>query len=261
MDLEIDSTMKTNDVEINEIAPPGDENNNKNLIRLIKSIVINSERGKTIDGNVVQFRYYNSFNYSLLSRGPDHVNLTLGVTSPNPGEGKTLVAANLAVSLAMGSQKKTILVDLNFLNSNLHNIFGVPRSPGLAEAFTNGKIYVSESSVENLSVLTSGNFLGLPDKRNDSMSSLPYPFLSLDQLPAFRDVIYSLEQDYDFVIVDMPSMKTEEVPSLFVNQLSGLLVVINSGITKREEIDAMIHKINEHKILGFVFNKFKEEFS
>src|ERR1041385_5501075 len=78
------------------------------LVRLIKSIAVNPARGKTVDDAVVKFKYYNSFNYSLLNREHENVNLTVGITSPKPGEGKTLVACNLAVSLALGSQKETV---------------------------------------------------------------------------------------------------------------------------------------------------------
>ena len=82
--------------------------------------------------------------------------------------------------------------------------------------------------------------------------------LGLDQLSSFRDVIYSLEQEFEFIIVDMPSMETEEVPVLYANQLNGLVVVIDSGRTKQEDLDAMFHKVNERQVLGFVFNRFKQ---
>lgn len=252
--------MNTNDQDLDgKVA--NNENNDSKLVRLIKSVVVNPEKGKYVDEKIVRFKFYNSFNYSLLSRGNENLNMTVGITSPKQGEGKTLVASNLAVSLAMGSQKKTVLVDLNILNPSLHNVFGVPQSPGLGEAFTNGKVHVYQTAIENLAVLTSGHFLGTQSEwplPEGSMRGIMKPALGLDQLAAFRDVIYSLEQEFEFVIVDMPSINTEGVPVLFANQLNGLIVVVDSGRTKKEELDAMFHQVNERQVLGFVFNRFEE---
>jgi non-specific protein-tyrosine kinase len=55
---------------------------------------------------------------------------SLLITSAIPGEGKTFVAANLAVSLAM-SGKRVVLVDADLRKPNLHTVFGLPREPGL----------------------------------------------------------------------------------------------------------------------------------
>jgi Mrp family chromosome partitioning ATPase len=81
----------------------------------------------------------------------------------------------------------------------------------------------------------------------------------LDQLSMFRDVIYSLMQGFDFVIVDMPSMNVPGFPVLFASQLNGLFVVLNAGETKRGEIDKMFRLLNESQVYGFVFNRYKED--
>jgi protein-tyrosine kinase len=165
----------------------------------------------------------------------------------------------------MGSQKSTVLVDLNILNPRLHEIFGIAQTPGLADALNNGTIHVSQTAIEHLSVLTAGRFI--PHKEGvlnqlqtseQTRGTRLQPSLGLDQLPAFRDVIYSLEQEFELVIVDMPAINTEGVPVLFANHLNGLLVVINSGRTKQEDLDSMFHQVNEHQVLGFVMNRFKD---
>jgi Mrp family chromosome partitioning ATPase len=244
-------------------AQPGAEAGK--LVRVIKSVVVNPEIGRSVDEQVIKFQYYNSFNYSFLSRDQDSMCMTLGVTSPNPGEGKTLVASNLAVSLAMGSRKKTILVDLNVYNPCLHRIFGTARGPGLAEALRGGNIHISQTQIDNLAVLTADNFVAVQDGTVSSpqfsgLAAQPvlHPALSLDQLASFRDTIYSLEQEFEFVIVDMPSLNTRGFPVLYANQLNGLIVVLNTGETKQEEINGIFHQINERQVLGFVFNRFTD---
>lgn len=242
------------------------EHKESKLVRLIKTITINPERATYVDESVIKFKYYNSFNYSLLSRVNEEVRLTVGVTSPKTGEGKTMVASNLAVSLAMGSQKNTVLVDLNIKNPRLHEIFGTAFSPGLAEAFYNGTIHVSQTAIKNLSVLSLGDLMGkIPGANQGAGNVLPplsndgKPTLGLDRLTAFRDILYSLEQEFDFVIVDMPAIATESIPVLFANQLNGLIIVLNSGKTKREDLDSMFQQINERQVIGFVFNRVTED--
>jgi Mrp family chromosome partitioning ATPase len=235
------------------------------LVRVLRSIIVSPERGRSIDDRVVQFKYYNAFNYSLLSRDHETLNLTMGITSANPGEGKTLVACNLAVSLAMGSQKKTILVDLNVQNPQLHRVFGVPQVPGLMDAFRDGTIHISESAIDHLSILTAGipaltadqHATTLPDQVRHGERQ-PTPMLGLEQLTAFRDIVYTLEQEFDFIIVDMPAIRGTNVPVLFANQLNGLLVVVDSSRTRREEIDAMFRSINKNQVLGFVYNRYQD---
>ena len=246
--------------------PPVSEANENKLIRLIKSIVVNPEVGKQIDNNIVAFRYYNCFNYSLLSKDHKDVNLTLGITSPNPGEGKTLVASNLGVSLALGYQKKTVLVDLNVQRPRLHEIFSTALSPGLFESFKDGTIAVSRTAIEHLYILSAGTFLqsckpaeGWSSDSDLSSQALREPPLGLVQIAAFRDVIYSLEQEFEFVIIDMPSVNSSGFPILFANQLNGLLIVVNVGNTKSDEIDRMFRMVNERQVLGFVFNRVKDE--
>ncbi len=240
-------------------------NYDNRLVRLIKSIVVNPDHGTFIDERIIKPRYYNAFNFSFFSREHEDVNLTVGIISARQGEGKTLVASNLAVSLAVSSQKKTILVDLNFIQPRIHEIFGTAQSPGLAEALNNGEIYVSGTSLDQLSVLTTGNFhfrqegqLPSASFSNLATHTVVKPSLGLHQLAEFRDVIYSLKQQFEFVIVDLPSMDSESVPTLFANQLGGLIVVVNSGKTKLEDIDPIFQQFNERQILGFVFNRFKK---
>jgi len=262
--MQNDPNLNAKRVEQTPNSPENGAESTK-LVRIIKSIVVDPEVGRHVDENIIKFQYYNSFNYSFLSRGQENVSMTLGITSPNPGEGKTLVACNLAVSLAMGSRKKTILIDLNVYNPCLHQIFGTVRAPGLAEALRSSNIHVHQTQIDNLSVLTAENFVNVQDGAVASapfsaLSAQPvlHPLLSLDQLAAFRDVIYTLEQEYEFVIVDMPSLNTVGFPVLYANQLNGLVVVVNTGRTKQEEIKSIFHQINERQVLGFVFNRFTD---
>jgi Mrp family chromosome partitioning ATPase len=226
------------------------------VVRANKSIIVNPVRSRYIDDNIVSSHYYNSFNYSVLAEQKNNVHLTLGVTSANRGEGKTLTASNLAVSLTLGYQRKTVLVDLNPHLPRVHQIFGVPIGPGLMEALNGEGIHVSSTPIENLSVLTAGNTNGHSGTHNRKRASLP---LGVEHTAAFGAVIHALQEEYNFIIVDMPAMSMREFPILFINHLDGVFVVVEARKTKRRDIEKMLHRLNKQQVLGFVFNRVKDD--
>jgi Mrp family chromosome partitioning ATPase len=243
--LGADSTAAPSGEQMNSSGVRSGASSENKLVRIAKTVIVTSDGVGEIDDRIVSLRYYNCFNYSLLPKEQTDVNLSLGVTSPNPRDGKTLVASNLAVALAMSFQRKTVLVDLNIQHPRVHEVFGTSLKPGLLEAFNDVTIHVSATQIEHLFVLSAGGSMARP--------------LGLDQLPSFREVLYSLVQEFDFVIVDMPSMNLLDFPILFANHLNGLFVVLNVGKTKRSEVDRMFRVLNESQVFGFVFNRYREE--
>ncbi|HLP17675.1 MAG TPA: CpsD/CapB family tyrosine-protein kinase [Bacteroidota bacterium] len=231
------------------------------LVRLEKNVVFSHVTGKKIDGSTVNHQFYDHFKYSLLPKEHSHGKLTLGITSPNQGEGKTLVAANLAASLAMANQRETLLVDLNIRRPKLHEIFGTPLTPGLLESFHQSTITVAKTHIKHLHVLSAGNAAenALESVRMSSMksssSSKPSSTVGLEQLTEFRNVLLSLESKYELIIVDLPSINESAIPTLFTSQLGGVIVVVNAGRTKQRDLERLIATLNEGQVMGFVFNR------
>ncbi len=231
------------------------------LVQLRRPIRELHEQGTHIDSSYVAPHFYDAFNYSLLTGASADVNVAVGVTSANAGEGKTLVASNLAVSLTIAYQRRTVLVDLNLRKPRLHSIFGIPEGPGVLEAMGGGPIHVSPTQVNGMYVLSAGispgRFAGLsasaPGKGRNG-SGVPETSLQLEQVAAFRDVVYSLKERFDFVIVDLPAVHDYVLPLLFANQLDGTLLVIRGGKTKQADIDRALQMLNEHRVLGLVYN-------
>lgn len=228
------------------------------LVRLKKPVALRPEEGARVDSRMVGPQFYDCFNYTLLTHGESIVNAALAVTSANPGEGKTLAACNLAISLTVAYQRRTVLVDMNVHKPRLHEIFDIPVGPGLLEAVGGGPIQVARTAVTDLYVLTggvvrSGLASGLQFALNDTALP-PEPSFQLEQIAAFRDVVYSLKEHFDFVIIDMPALREHLVPLLFTNQLDGILLVVHGGKTRQGELHNAIQTLNEHRILGFVYN-------
>jgi protein-tyrosine kinase len=244
----------------------GSKADSRQLVRLLKPVVVRPERGKYIDPNEVSPRFYNCFHYSMLMKESTNVNLTVGVTSANPGEGKTLVAANLAVSLAVANQRETVLVDLNVRIPTLHRIFGMEQTPGLVEALSEATIQVSQTQLEHLYLLPAGNISGsvlateyVSDNGKSTSDVEAGPTAALEQVAAFRDVLYSLRQEFEFVIVDMPAIHKPPASLLLVHQMDGILVVVNANRTKHEDLQRMFRQVNQKQILGFIFNRVRND--
>lgn len=239
----------------------------KNLVRLLKAVIVSPDHGTHIDSHYVSSRFYNCFNYSLIAKGRSDVNLTVGVTSPESGDGKTLVASNLAVSLSVANQRETVLVDLNIRSPRLHSIFGTALTPGLVESLREPTVNVFQTQLKHLYVLPAGSPGGSPvvaermassERRRQGPASLK-PSLGLEQVAPFRDVIYSLRERFEFVIVDMPPLQEPRIPMVLTHQMDGLLVVVDARKTRHQDIEKMFRRVNESQIIGFVLNRAGED--
>jgi len=237
------------------------ESGEQRVVRLLKPITIGSETGKAIDERTVSPLFYNCFNYSLLSRDQKDFNLTIGITSANPREGKTLVASNLAVSLAISTYREVVLVDMNIRAPRIHTVFGTKLTPGLVESLAGDSIQVIPTRIKHLFILPAGSPLGNPQvvdqviSKNGQQGNPRKALLGLEHLAAFRDVIYSLRQTFEFVIIDMPATHEPRIPVQLTHQMDGLIVVVDANRTRHGDIERTFGRLDKNRILGFVMNR------
>lgn len=214
-------------------------NDGKQVRQYVRPVKISAVTGDMVDRRVVSYQLYNSFNYSAFfpaeRRSPI---FSIGVTSPGRSEGKTTAVCNLAVALAMGTGRKTVLVDFSITRPSIHEVFGIPPGPGLAEALCGSDICVVPTQLENLFALPAG------DRR----------LFTPNRLSAFREILFSLNNSFEFVLVDLPSAGSRAFPTIIANQLGGLLIVVRPKMTKRREVGRLFRKLHEKSVLGFVMN-------
>jgi len=238
------SDTHLDELEVDEAV----EFNNKPAYYFDTSLVpmnIAKEQLEYLDSNIVADKFYNNFNFSKLSQHFRELNVTLGVTSANKGEGKTLVAANMAVSLAQAYRQRTILVDLNFKNPQLHKVFGSSLDPGLAEAMQNRMLRVRPTMVDDLYLLSAGQCENYKPSIKDTL--------------ALREILFTLKNEFDFVIVDMSSVfPIEEFPIHFINEIDGLLTVVNTESTRQEHLRKIYNHIDENRFVGYIMNKYSD---
>lgn len=168
----------------------------------------------------------------------------LHVTSAKQGEGKTYVAANLAVSFAQ-SGKKVLLIDANLSEPDLHQWFVIPNDIGLADVLA-GKcgVYegVHDTMIDNLSLFCAGRAV---------MSSSDLLITG-----EIGKLLERYKEQYDVIVIDSPAAG-ESADSLFLAaQSSGTLLVVKSGVVTTKEIRQLM-KDFEHvngQLIGYVFH-------
>jgi capsular exopolysaccharide synthesis family protein len=149
------------------------------------------------------------------TRGERHK--VLQVTSPNMGDGKTTMIANLAVSIAQ-SGRKVVLVDADLRRPRVHRLFGLPARSGLALVVAGSADLaeaVQDSGVPGLSVLACG-----PRPSNPA---------ELLTTPRFEEVLEHLREDHDFVLVDTPPLLAVTDPCVVAPRVDGVLLVLRAS--------------------------------
>lgn len=211
------------------------------LIRKGKLLFYNRKLTPELDESVVSVQRYHSFGTSLFPSNNADARFTVGITSASTGEGKTVVAANLATFLALDTEDDTVLIDLNFSNPQLHSVFGVPSSPGILDAVHSDTITLSRTSIKGLWLVPMGS----------TEEGKP----GLNRVLEIREVVATLKQHFRFVVVDLPSARDQNFPAMLTSQLDGYIVVVSVGKTKKTEISNIMPMLNENKVIGFVMNR------
>ena len=144
------------------------------------------------------------------------------ITSANRGEGKSTVASHLALTIGRFRNKKSLIVDADLRRPRLHQIFNVPREPGLLECL-NGEIdpleAVKDTGIKNLKVLPAGGMVNSPAHlfEGDIMS----------------EIFEKLKFYYDFVIVDSAPVIPVSDPMLISSVVDGVIMVLLAGMTPK----------------------------
>ena len=172
---------------------------------------------------------------------------TLLVTSPTATEGKSLVAANLAVALAK-TGLRVVLIDGDLRLPRVHTIFNLPNTDGLAETVLNRRptLNLQPTLVDGLKVLTSGN--GAPASAGILNSA--YLVRILNHLTS--DPVYGA----DFVIIDCPPVLALADAAILSSIVDGVLLVLRANYSEIQSSKEAVKSLEQVKanILGVVLN-------
>ncbi len=169
---------------------------------------------------------------------------TLLITSPRRGDGRTLAAANLAAAFAQ-TGRKTLLVDADLKQPELHQTFEVPLVGGLAgvlgEKIT-WQTAVLPTRLPNLDLLPAGQASGATTE-----------LLSSQHLPAF---LQSAQQHYDILIIDAPPLLDCLDPLVIANHVDSILPVLRVSQRSRSEAQQVFERLASlsQRVVGIVMN-------
>jgi capsular exopolysaccharide synthesis family protein len=193
-----------------------------------------TESFRLLQSNLEFFQAYNSAK-------------TILVTSPTQGNGKTTVAVNLALTLAMSGQK-TILVDADLRRPAVHASLKVSRSPGLSDVIRN-QMSPSETirsiKGKKIDVITAG--------------SVPPNVTEIVGSKRIAAILNDLKDGFETVIVDAPPLVISDSYNL-ASKVDGVILVLEQGQTREEQAKVIKEQLTRAgaRVIGVVFNRVTE---
>lgn len=170
--------------------------------------------------------------------------LTLTISSPAPGEGKSLVASNLALSFAEAGYR-VLLIDGDTRRGELHRNFGVDRRPGLIDHLADNAPLapmLRATSHPLCTLLPSGS-----RKRNapELLGSLK-----------MRDLIQSFRDQFDIILVDSPPLGAGIDPFVLGTLTGNLMLVVRAGATQKDLAESKLQIVDQLpiRLVGAVLN-------
>ena len=175
---------------------------------------------------------------------------TVLVTSPNPGEGKSVTTANLASTYAQAGER-VLLIDTDIRRPNVHTLFNIPGNPGLTNVLYGEMGFIDaiqNTPIENLDVLTCGTTPHNP-------ASIYGTQLGWLKMKALVD---ALKERYDLILFDSAPLLAVTDSSVIASFVDGVIIVIAPDVTKFGDLDTTEESIQTvgGKLLGVVVNRF-----
>jgi protein-tyrosine kinase len=168
------------------------------------------------------------------------------VTGFGPGEGKSMVAANLAVSIAKDTRQTALLVDLDFRRPRVELMFGLDhRTLGLKSYFFDDvplEEILLNPGIQKLTVLPAGGSLM---RAAETLGSTKMEALLKELRRRYRD---------GYIILDTPGINVCPDPLIISEYTDAIILVARSGVTSKANVVAAMDRIPREKVLCIVFN-------
>lgn len=172
-------------------------------------------------------------------------NRVLQITSPKAGDGKSTLAANVAVSIAQ-SGKRTLLIDADLRKPRQHKLFGLAASVGLSSVIgldAEPADAIHATAVPNLWVMPSGP---IPPDPAELLTS-----------PRLAELLGAIREQYDYVIVDTAPILVVTDPCAVAPRVDGVILTLQVSRHSRAEADRVKQVVGsiEAQFLGVVVNR------
>jgi capsular exopolysaccharide synthesis family protein len=192
----------------------------------------------------VEAEAYRSLRTALYFSTSGKGHQVIQITSPGMGDGKTTLAANLAISIAQ-SGKRVLLIDADFRRPRLHRTFGLAGGVGLASVIIGEAVLrtaILETPVPGLAVLPCGP---IPPNPAELLTS-----------PRFKELLDTIREGFDFVVIDTPPLLAVTDPCVVAPRVDGIYLTLRlskNGRPQAERAKEILTTLGA-KVLGVVVN-------
>jgi len=165
------------------------------------------------------------------------------ITSSISAEGKSVISANLALTLAMRAHKRTLLIGGDLRRPSMGKLFGTSEVPGLTEWWREGGAvcgYMRRVEGLPLWLLPAGDGLEQP--------------LEILQSERFSKLMEQIGEWFDCIVVDSPPLTPMADSGVWMNLVDGVLLVVRSGRTPKRLMQKTVDSVEKTKLLGIVVN-------
>lgn len=200
------------------------------------------------DPSSIEAEHIRSIRAALSVVVEDRNAKVIQVSSPEPGDGKTTMIANLAVSEA-NAGKRVLLIDADLRRPCMHSVFRLALDGGLSEVLA-GRVPVRDvlrtCAVDNLWLLTAGT---PPANPAETLSS-----------PRWQRLLTELRADFDLILIDSPPLLAVSDACEIARQADGVLLVVRLGKNRRPAAVRTRELIKSHNLpmLGVIANGLAE---
>jgi capsular exopolysaccharide synthesis family protein len=164
------------------------------------------------------------------------------VTSTIPEEGKSLVSASLAITLAR-RQPKVLLLEGDLRRPTLSKVLGIPKYPGISEYLQS-----SEENIPAIYKMEPSGFYFLP------AGAPPENPLELLQLPKLTNLLEQFTRCFDWLVIDSPPVLPLADTTIWSKISDATLLVAREGKTEKTHLKRGLEALGTSKLLGVVLN-------
>lgn len=171
---------------------------------------------------------------------------TLAITSPSAAVGKTVVAINLAMSIAQKTDRTAMLVDFDLRQPRIATYLGIPMEKSLNDLL--------DGNAELSDILVNPDMPRLVVLPTKNSVNNPAETLSSGKIAG---LVKDLRERYEsrITIVDLPSLLKSDDAIAVIPKIDCILMVIANGMSTKREIEDSLRHLAKANLIGTVFNK------
>jgi exopolysaccharide transport family protein len=187
---------------------------------------------------------YRGIRTNIMFSTAESVPQVILVSSAGPREGKTITAANIAITMAQAGSK-IIILDCDMRRPEIHNLFGATRDRGMSNIMVgvdNIGVIIQSTQIPNLDVITSGP---IPPNPSEMLGS-----------KRMESLLVALRKKYDHILIDSPPVTAVTDASVLSKSADGVIMVIRTGDMARQIVKNGIDQFNNvgAHFIGAVLN-------